>query len=103
MTLLPFTTVLMGRFTSHVLATSIYAANIGVVALTAFLLMSLLPDPVRDAHWLDRRVSLLVLLASCLLTMALSFVIPGQALWALALNLGAGLVVRVYRRFAPAG
>ncbi|MGJ7529483.1 TMEM175 family protein [Variovorax sp. GB1P17] len=102
-TLIPFSTVLMGRFTSHIAATVIYAANIGVVALTAFLLMSLLPDPVRDTHWLDRRVSLLVLLASCLLTMALSFVIPGRALWAFALNLGAGLVVRVYRRFAPAG
>ena len=100
-TLVPFSTVLMGRFTSHATATVIYAANIGVIALIAFLLMSLLPDPVRDAHWLERRVSLLVLLASCVLTMVLSFVVPGQALWAFALNFGAGLVVRVYRRRVP--
>lgn len=99
-TLLPFTTVLMGRFTSHVLATSIYAANIGVMALAAFLLMSLLPDPVKDDHWLDRRVSLLVLLASCVLTIALSFVIPGSALWAFALNVVGGPAARLYKRLA---
>jgi uncharacterized membrane protein len=67
-------------FTSHPAATVIYAASIGVMALTAFLLMSLLPDPVKDRHWTDRWVSLLVLLASCVITMALSFVIPGSAL-----------------------
>jgi uncharacterized membrane protein len=100
-TLVPFSTVLMGRFTSHITATVIYAANIGALALIGFLLMSLLPEPVRDAHWLERRVSLLVLLASCLLTMALSFVVPGRALWAFALNLGGGLMVRLYRRLAP--
>ena len=98
-TLLPFTTVLMGRFTSHVLATSIYAANIGAMALIAFLLMSLLPDPVKDDHWLDRRVSLLVLLASCVLTIALSFVMPGSALWAFALNVAGGPAARLYKRF----
>ncbi|MFM9924650.1 TMEM175 family protein [Variovorax sp. H27-G14] len=102
-TLVPFSTVLMGRFTSHATATVLYAANIGAIALIAFVLMSLLPDPVRDAHWLDRRVSLLLLLASCLLTMALSFVVPGQALWAFALNVGGGLLVRLYRWLAPAG
>jgi uncharacterized membrane protein len=102
-TLVPFSTVLMGRFTSHATATVIYAANIGALALIGFLLMSLLPEPVRDAHWVERRVSLLVLLVSCLLTMALSFVVPGRALWAFALNLGGGLVVRLYRRLAPAG
>lgn len=101
-TLVPFSTVLMGRFTSHATATVIYAANIGVIALIAFLLMSLLPDPVRDAHWLERRVSLLVLLASCVLTVVLSFVAPGQALWAFALNFGSSLAVRVYRRRVPA-
>jgi uncharacterized membrane protein len=100
-TLVPFSTVLMGRFTSHITATVIYAANIGALALIGFLLMSLLPEPVRDAHWLERRVSLLVLLASCLLTMALSFVVPGRALWAFALNLGGGLMVHLYRRLAP--
>jgi uncharacterized membrane protein len=100
-TLVPFSTVLMGRFTDHAAATVIYAANLGAIALIAFLLMSLLPEPVHDDHWLDRRVSL-VLLVSCLLTMALSFVIPGRALWALALDLCGGLAVRAYRRFMPA-
>ena len=32
-TLVPFSTVLMGRFTSHATATVIYAANIGALAL----------------------------------------------------------------------
>jgi uncharacterized membrane protein len=98
-TLLPFSTVLMGRFTSHTLATAIYAVNIGTLAFIAFLLMSLLPDPLKDEHWVDRRVSLLVLLASCAITIALSFVMPGSALWAFALNLGGGVAVRGYKRF----
>ncbi|MBC7391795.1 MAG: DUF1211 domain-containing protein [Variovorax sp.] len=101
-TLLPFSTVVMGRFTAYAAATALYAANIGLVAATGFLLMSVLPDPVRDAHWLDRRVSLVVLFASCILTIVLSFIAPGNALWALALNLAAGPTARVYALFARA-
>ena len=101
-TLLPFSTVVMGRFTAYAAATALYAANIGLVAATGFLLMSVLPDPVRDAHWLDRRVSLVVLFASCILTIVLSFITPVNALWALALNLAAGPTARVYALFARA-
>ena len=100
-TLLPFSTVLMGRFTSHTVATAIYAVNIGIMAATAFLLMSLLPDPVKDAHWVDRRISLLVLLASCVLTIVLSFFSPGKALFAFLLNGLAGTLVRLYLRRVP--
>jgi uncharacterized membrane protein len=97
-TLIPFSTVLMGRFTSHPIATVIYAANMGAMALMAWLLMSLLPDPVHDAHWIGRRLGLGVLLASCVLTGVLSFVTPGNALWAFALNLASGPLVRIYLR-----
>jgi uncharacterized membrane protein len=100
-TLLPFSTVLMGRFTSHTVATAIYAVNIGIMAATAFLLMSLLPDPVKDEHWVDRRISLLVLLASCVLTLVLSFFSPGKALFAFLLNGLAGMLVRLYLRRVP--
>ena len=41
-TLLPFSTVVMGRFTAYAAATALYAANIGLVAATGFLLMSVL-------------------------------------------------------------
>lgn len=98
-TLLPFSTLTMGRFTAFTAATALYATNLGLLAGTAFLLMSALPDPVRDDHWLDRRVSLLVLLASSVLTFALSFSSPRYALWALTLNLAAGPLVRMYGRF----
>lgn len=98
-TLLPFSTVVMGRFTAYAAATALYAANIGLVAATGFLLMSVLPDPVQDEHWLDRRVSLVVLFVSCVLTVALSFVTPGSALWAFTLNLVAGPLARAYGRF----
>jgi uncharacterized membrane protein len=98
-TLLPFSTVVMGRFTAYTSATALYAANVGLSAAVGYTLMSLLPDPVRDEHWLERRVSLVVLLVSCMLTFGLSFVIPGHALWAFALNLGAGAAARWYRRF----
>lgn len=99
-TLLPFSTVVMGRFTAYAAATALYAANIGLVAITAFMLMSVLPDPVRDEHWLDRRVSLVVLFVSCVLTIALSFVSPGNALWTFTLNLASGSMARAYGRFA---
>ncbi|VTU15304.1 hypothetical protein SRS16CHR_01437 [Variovorax sp. SRS16] len=102
-TLLPFSTLVMGRFTAYAAATAIYAANIGLSAGVGYRLMSLLPAPVKDEHWLDRRVSLVVLLVSCLLTIALSFLIPAQALWALALNLGAGTAARWYRRLETRG
>jgi hypothetical protein len=71
------------------------------MAATAFLLMSLLPDPVKDEHWVDRRISLLVLLASCVLTLVLSFFSPGKALFAFLLNGLAGTLVRLYLRRVP--
>ncbi|MES2533011.1 MAG: TMEM175 family protein [Pseudomonadota bacterium] len=102
-TLLPFSTVVMGRFTNDAAATALYATNLGLVASTAFILMSLLPEPIRDENWRVRRVSLVVLFASCVLTFALSFASPGNALWALALNIATGPVARLYGRFARQG
>lgn len=99
-TLLPFSTVVMGRFTADAAATALYATNLGLVAGTAFILMSVLPEPIRDENWLVRRVSLVVLFTSCVLTFAVSFASPGNALWALALNVATGPMARVYRRFA---
>jgi uncharacterized membrane protein len=100
-TLLPFSTVVMGRFTNDTAATTLYAVNFALMALSGYAQMSQLRDPVKDEHWLDRRVSLLVLLASSLLTIALSFVVPSQALWAFTLNLASGSLVRAYRRRRP--
>lgn len=99
-TLLPFSTQVMGRFTNYPAATALYAINIGLLAVTGFQLMATMPEPVRDDHWLDRRVSLLVLLLASGLTIVMSFVAPRYALWAMALNLASGLWVRLLKRRA---
>jgi uncharacterized membrane protein len=100
-TLLPFSTVVMGRFTNYTAATTLYAANFACMALAGYAQMSQLHDPVKDVLWLDRRVSLLLLLASSLLSIALSFIVPREALWAFTLNLASGSLVRAYSRKRP--
>jgi len=99
-TCVPFTTVVVGRYATLPIASSAYAANIGLMAFAGHCMMSLLPDPLHDEHWLDRRVSLLLLLFSCLLTMGLSWVFASRALYAFLLNVAAPLVVRYCARRA---
>lgn len=98
-TCIPFTTLVMGRYTEFTAATTLYAANMAGLAGGGLRLMALSPDPLRDEHWLDRQVSLVILLISSLLTVALSFVIPTEALWAMLLNAGASPVVHWCQRY----
>lgn len=89
-TLIPFSTILVGRFTAFPVATCLYVGNIGTMAGLSLRLLMLLPASERNAQWKLQRVSLIIMIASCVLTGALSFVIPGKALWALLLNAVAG-------------
>jgi uncharacterized membrane protein len=85
-TLVPFSTVVVGRFASYPVATWIYVLNIGVMA---FIFHHLLPDSVDaplDPEWSARRTELHVLMASCVLAAGLSLVFGGRALLAFTLN-----------------
>ncbi len=84
-TCVPFTTIIIGRFGDLAPAIWLYAGNVVLIALVAFRLMALMPDLERDHHLRARQFSLIVLIASSLLAIALSFVTP-WAPWAMFLN-----------------
>lgn len=96
---IPFTTLVMGRHTEFTAATTLYAANFAGLAIAGLRLMALSANPLRDEHWQDCNVSLGILLASSLLTLALSFVIPTEALWALLINVAASPIAHWYQRY----
>jgi hypothetical protein len=62
--------------------------------VTSWLQLRFLPDVENDHHRDARQVSLVLLLGSALLCIALSFVAPSLALWALLLNLAGPALVR---------
>jgi len=88
-TCVPFSTLVVGRFPNLAPAIWLYAGNTALIALASFGLLAELPQVERDDHLRDRQVSIVLLLATSLLTIAWSFVNPRQALLALALNAAA--------------
>ncbi len=84
-TCVPFTTIIIGRFSELAPAIWLYAGNVILIALVAFRLMALTPGLERDHHLRARQVSLIVLIASSLLAIALSFV-TSLAPWAMFPN-----------------
>jgi len=103
-TCVPFSTLVVGRFPNLAPAIWLYAGNTALIALASFGLLAELPQVERDDHLRDRQVSIVLLLATSLLTIAWSFVNPRQALLALALNAAAPMASRwVGRGKAGAG
>jgi uncharacterized membrane protein len=86
----PFTTMVVGRFASLAPAIWLYAGNTILIAMVSFRLLALTPSFERTDHLLERKLALGLLIASCTVAIAWTFVNPGQALWALLLN-GASL------------
>jgi len=97
-TCVPFSTMVVGRFAAFAPAIWLYAGNTILIAAVSFRLIALTPEIERDHHLRDRTSSLVLLIASSLLAIALSFVSPRQALWAFALNIAAPWVARHGRR-----
>ena len=84
-TCVPFTTMVVGRYASFAPAVWLYCANTILIALASWRMFKLTPE--MDSHLLHARVvSMVTLLASCLLCIAWSLVEPRQALWAFLLN-----------------
>jgi uncharacterized membrane protein len=78
-TLVPFTTMVMGRHINFAPATWLYAANTIAFALVAIRMISLTEPEHARAH-LDDRFGLIVLIAASLLTIAASFFTPQYAM-----------------------
>ncbi len=100
-TCVPFTTIVVGRFGHFAPAIWLYAGHTFLIAALSLRLVSITPHLEQGDHLRRRQLSAILLMVSSLLAIALSFVHPRLALWALALNFAAPLVWKWSRR--PAG
>lgn len=93
-TLVPFSTMLVGRYPELWPAIWVYAANMILSALMSIRISILAERETgqRPAH--TGRVDLAVLIASALLSAAIALVHPPSAMWAYFLNFAAPLVSR---------
>jgi uncharacterized membrane protein len=85
-TCVPFTTIVVGRFSDFAPSIWLYAGNTILISLVSFRLLALTPSFERTDHLRGRQISLAVLIVSSLLAIGWSFINPRQAIWALALN-----------------
>jgi uncharacterized membrane protein len=79
-TLVPFTTMLMGRYTSLAPAIWLYAANLILFSLVAIRMITLAEAGHEQGHILEDRFGLIVLIAASLLAIGASFFIPQYAM-----------------------
>lgn len=99
-TCVPFTTIVLGRFGNLAPAVWLYAGNTALIAIVSFRLLAKTPNLENSAELRDRRISLTILTATSLATIAVSFFDPRHSLWILALNLLAPLAGRWSRKVA---
>jgi len=97
-TCIPFTTIAVGRYVMLPPAVWLYAGNTAALAIVGMILAHSTPGAPRDESMRERYVSLAVLLVSSLIVVALSFVNPSRALWALSLNAIAPWATRLFAR-----
>jgi uncharacterized membrane protein len=91
-TCVPFTTIVVGRFAHFAPAIWLYAGHTLLIAAVGLRLFSITPHLEQGDHLRHRQMSSMLLIASSLLAIALSFVNSRVALWALALNFAAPLI-----------
>jgi hypothetical protein len=93
-TCVPFTTIVVGRYASLAPAIWLYAGHTLLIALVGARLTLITPELERDVHLRRWQLSAGLLIISSLLAIAVSFISPRNALFALALNLLAPLLRR---------
>lgn len=96
-TLVPFTTMLVGRYIQFAPAIWLYAANTIAFALVAIRMISL-TDPEHARAHLEDRLGLIVLMGASLLTVMASFFIPKWAMLFYLANLIDGPLRRLVKR-----
>jgi uncharacterized membrane protein len=100
-TCIPFSTMLVGRYSEVPLSSWIYAANMIGGALASLHLVSLAATPDNTADTREDRVGLFLVIASALLSVGISFVSPGSAMWGYLLNAAQPLVTKWFLRTSP--
>ena len=93
-TCVPFTTIVVGRYAYLAPAIWLYAGHTLLIALVGMRMTLLTPELQKDTHLRRWQLSAMLLVISSLLAIALSFISPRNALFALALNLLAPLLRR---------
>jgi uncharacterized membrane protein len=91
-TCVPFTTIVVGRFAHFAPAIWLYAGHTLLLSAVGLRLVLITPHPEQGDHLSRRQMSAILLMVSSLLAIALSFINPRVALWALALNFAAPLL-----------
>lgn len=96
-TLLPFSMIVVGRY--HLTpAIGVYAANMVLLALTAIGITLVIERDIKRRLASSGRPELGVLIASALLSVAIGFYSPGNAMYAYFLNFASPLVRRLMQR-----
>lgn len=96
-TLIPFSTMLVGSFGDMWPAVCVYAANTALAALASMRAASLLRRENGRGPDRDAELGLVVLIVSALLSVAIGFVAPSAAMFAYLLNIGTPLLARAMR------
>lgn len=94
-TLVPFTTTIMGRYGQFPLAACLYLGNLAAVAVAFWALLPRQGDPAIDSIWKDRRADIYTFVGTCVAAGVLCFFFGANALWVLLLN---AIVPRLIRR-----
>ena len=97
-TCVPFSTIVVGRFAHLAPAIWLYAGHTLLIALVGMRIVAITPHLEQGDHLRHRQLSAMLLVVSSLLAIALSFVNPNLALWALALNLAQPVIARWRRQ-----
>jgi uncharacterized membrane protein len=91
-TCVPLSTMVVGRYAHLPAAIWLYAGHTLLIAAVGLRLVLITPDLELGEHLRRRQMSAILLMASSLLAIALSFVNSEMALWALALNFAVPLI-----------
>jgi uncharacterized membrane protein len=93
-TCVPFSTIVVGRYAHLAPAIWLYAGHTLLIAIVGLRLVLITPHLEMGDHLRHRQFATVLLIASSLLAIGLSFFHPRLALWALALNFAAPLIKR---------
>ena len=96
-TCVPFTTIIVGRFAHHAPAIWLYAGHTLLIAAVGLRLILITPHLEEGVHLERRQMSVVLLIVSSLVAIAISFVDPRWALWAFMLNFAGPII----RRWSP--
>jgi uncharacterized membrane protein len=96
-TCVPFTTIVVGRFSSQAPAIWLYAGNTALITAVAAAMMRATADIEPGRHVRLRHVSLAVLFASSIVAIVTSFISPNLAMWAYMLNFATPILARLHR------